>query len=183
MTLVLLGGGALVRRAARTVFTIIQYAYVITLLGLVLSFLGWRAFRLVVAPLLILFFMIPLPAVRAGESLGRFAIVVVANRACFSCDSSTSAFSSREMSSTLGGYKLQVAEACSGLRYLFPLMTLSFLMALFLQRSFLEENGAVFLQYPDHGDHEQPAGRHHWHYGGAWGIETAEVSCTSFRAG
>ena len=31
----------------------------------------------------------------------------------------------------LGGYKLQVAEACSGLRYLFPLMTLGFLMACF----------------------------------------------------
>ena len=31
----------------------------------------------------------------------------------------------------LGGYKLQVAEACSGLRYLFPLMTLGFLMAYF----------------------------------------------------
>jgi exosortase D (VPLPA-CTERM-specific) len=31
----------------------------------------------------------------------------------------------------LGGYKLQVAEACDGLRYLFPLMTLGFLMAYF----------------------------------------------------
>ena len=31
----------------------------------------------------------------------------------------------------LGGYKLQVADACSGLRYLFPLLTLGFLMAYF----------------------------------------------------
>jgi exosortase D (VPLPA-CTERM-specific) len=31
----------------------------------------------------------------------------------------------------LGGYKLQVAEACDGLRYLFPLMTLGFLVAHF----------------------------------------------------
>src|SRR5690606_21033464 len=29
----------------------------------------------------------------------------------------------------LGTYKLQVAEACSGLRYLFPLMSFSFLFA------------------------------------------------------
>jgi exosortase D (VPLPA-CTERM-specific) len=29
----------------------------------------------------------------------------------------------------LGGYKLQVAEACDGLRYLFPLMTMGFIMA------------------------------------------------------
>jgi exosortase D (VPLPA-CTERM-specific) len=31
----------------------------------------------------------------------------------------------------LGGYKLEVAEACSGLRYLFPLMIIGFLMAYF----------------------------------------------------
>jgi len=31
----------------------------------------------------------------------------------------------------LGGYKLEVAEACNGLRYLFPLMTIGFLMAYF----------------------------------------------------
>ena len=33
----------------------------------------------------------------------------------------------------LGGYKLQVAEACDGLRYLFPLMTLGLLMAYFFK--------------------------------------------------
>jgi exosortase len=29
----------------------------------------------------------------------------------------------------LGSYKLQVVEACSGLRYLFPLLTLGFIVA------------------------------------------------------
>jgi exosortase D (VPLPA-CTERM-specific) len=36
----------------------------------------------------------------------------------------------------LGNYQLQVAEACSGLRYLFPLMTIGFLMAYFFQAAF-----------------------------------------------
>ncbi|MEP7313467.1 MAG: VPLPA-CTERM-specific exosortase XrtD, partial [Pseudomonadota bacterium] len=36
----------------------------------------------------------------------------------------------------LGVYKLQVAEACSGLRYLFPLMTLGFIMAYFFHAAF-----------------------------------------------
>jgi exosortase D (VPLPA-CTERM-specific) len=36
----------------------------------------------------------------------------------------------------LGVYKLQVAEACSGLRYLFPLMTIGFLIAYFFKAAF-----------------------------------------------
>jgi exosortase D (VPLPA-CTERM-specific) len=44
----------------------------------------------------------------------------------------------------LGTYKLQVAEACSGLRYLFPLATLSFLAA-YLYRESLWKRAVVFL--------------------------------------
>jgi hypothetical protein len=33
----------------------------------------------------------------------------------------------------LGNYKLQLAEACSGLRYLFPLLTMGFLLAYFFK--------------------------------------------------
>ena len=33
----------------------------------------------------------------------------------------------------LGGYRLQVVEACSGLRYLFPLMSFGYLVAFLLQ--------------------------------------------------
>src|ERR1700689_2399797 len=59
--LVLLGGGLLIIGQLGTVYTAVQYAYVITLYGLILSFLGWPAFRLIAVPLLILLFMIPLP--------------------------------------------------------------------------------------------------------------------------
>jgi hypothetical protein len=50
----------------------------------------------------------------------------------------------------LGGYKLQVAEACSGLRYLFPLMTIGFLMAYFLQGRALEADRPVPVEHSDH---------------------------------
>src|ERR1039457_5061617 len=36
----------------------------------------------------------------------------------------------------LGAYRLQVAEACSGLRYLFPLMIIGFLVAYFFKTAF-----------------------------------------------
>jgi exosortase D (VPLPA-CTERM-specific) len=130
VALVLLGGAALVVGQLGTVFTVVQYAYVITLYGLILAFLGWPALRLIAIPLLILLFMIPLPQfVLANLStklqllssqIGVFVIRLF----------DISVFVEGNVID-LGGYKLQVAEACSGLRYLFPLMTLAFLMAYF----------------------------------------------------
>src|SRR5271157_3374062 len=61
VTLVLLGGGLLILGQLATIYTLLQYAYLVTLYGLVLSFTGGRAFRLLAVPLLILAFMIPLP--------------------------------------------------------------------------------------------------------------------------
>src|ERR1700722_415232 len=61
VALVLLGGGLLVLGQLATIYTLVQYAYLVTLYGLVLSFTGARAFRVLAVPLLILAFMIPLP--------------------------------------------------------------------------------------------------------------------------
>src|ERR1700679_1669936 len=47
IALILLGGGSLLIGQLGTVFTIVQYAYVITLYGLILAFLGWKAFRVI----------------------------------------------------------------------------------------------------------------------------------------
>jgi exosortase D (VPLPA-CTERM-specific) len=44
----------------------------------------------------------------------------------------------------LGSYKLQVVEACSGLRYLFPLMTLGFIAAYFFKGAFWKR-AVIFL--------------------------------------
>lgn len=44
----------------------------------------------------------------------------------------------------LGVYQLQVVEACSGLRYLFPLMSLGFIAAYFYQAAFWKR-AIVFL--------------------------------------
>jgi exosortase D (VPLPA-CTERM-specific) len=97
---------------------------------LVLSFLGWTALRLVAVALLILWFMIPLPAFflfnlstelqLLSSQIGVYIIRLF----------DISVFLEGNVID-LGGFKLEVAEACSGLRYLFPLMTLGFLMAYF----------------------------------------------------
>jgi hypothetical protein len=59
--IILLGGACLVFGQLGTIYTLVQYAFVVTVIGLVLSFLGWHAFRLIAIPLCTLLFMIPLP--------------------------------------------------------------------------------------------------------------------------
>jgi exosortase D (VPLPA-CTERM-specific) len=130
VALVLLGGAALVLGQLGTVFTIVQYAYVITLVGLILAFLGGPAFRLIAIPLLILLFMIPLPQFVLANLSVELQLLSSQIGVFFMRLFDVSVFLEGNVID-LGGYKLQVAEACSGLRYLFPLMTLGFLMAYF----------------------------------------------------
>jgi exosortase D (VPLPA-CTERM-specific) len=143
IAVILFGGACLLIGQLGTVFTVVQYAYVITLYGLILSFLGWRAFKVIAIPLLILLFMIPLPQFVVANlstdlqllssKIGVFVIRLFG----------ISVFLEGNVID-LGGYKLQVAEACSGLRYLFPLMTIGFLMAYFYKGA-LWKRIAVFL--------------------------------------
>ena len=128
--LVLLGGGLLILGQLGTVYTLVQYAYVVTLYGLILSFLGLPAFRLIAVPLLILLFMIPLPQFVLANLSTRLQLLSSQLGVAFIRLFDISVFVEGNVID-LGGYKLQVAEACSGLRYLFPLMTLGFLMAYF----------------------------------------------------
>jgi exosortase D (VPLPA-CTERM-specific) len=130
VTLVLLGGAVLIVGQLGTVFTVVQYAYVITLCGLILSFLGWPAFRLIAVPLLILLFMIPLPQFVLANLSTKLQLLSSQIGVDIMRLFNISVFVEGNVID-LGGYKLQVAEACSGLRYLFPLMTLGFLMAHF----------------------------------------------------
>jgi exosortase D (VPLPA-CTERM-specific) len=130
VTLILIAGALLWLGQLGTVFSLVQYAYVITLYGLVLSFLGWPAFRLIAVPLSILWLMIPLPAFLLGSLSNELQLVSSQLGVYVIRLFGISVFLEGNVID-LGGYKLQVAEACSGLRYLFPLMTLGFLMAYF----------------------------------------------------
>src|SRR6202035_4926761 len=98
--------------------------------GLILSFLGWSAFRLIAIPLLILLFMIPLPQFILANLSTKLQLLSSQIGVDVMRLFNVSVFVEGNVID-LGGYKLQVAEACSGLRYLFPLMTLGFLMAYF----------------------------------------------------
>jgi exosortase D (VPLPA-CTERM-specific) len=130
VALVLLGGALLVLGQLATIYTLVQYAYVVTLYGLVLSFTGTRAFRVIAIPMLILAFMIPLPQFALYNLSAKLQLLSSELGVWFMRLFGISVYLEGNVID-LGGYKLQVAEACDGLRYLFPLMTLGFLTAHF----------------------------------------------------
>ena len=74
----------------------------------------------------------------------------------------------------LATMKLQVVEACSGLRYLFPLMVVGFIVAYIYRAPFWKRAVIVPLHHPDHGADEQPAHRPDRGLGRVWGNEMAE---------
>ena len=76
----------------------------------------------------------------------------------------------------LGNYKLQVVEACGGLRYLYPLLSLGFLAAYLFQAPFWRV--LVFIGHPNHYRDEQLADCDRW-YCRQWGTEQAEGSISS----
>src|SRR3984885_6235155 len=109
-------------------FTIEHYSVVIILFALVLALTGWRVFRLLWAPLLILLFMVPLPEFLYQNVSAALQLLSSEIGVWFIRLFGISVYLEGNVID-LGVYKLQVAEACSGLRYLFALMTIGFLMA------------------------------------------------------
>ncbi len=128
LLLVLLGVAVYFVGSLASIFALIQYAFVLTLLGVVWAFAGWKAFRVIAIPLALLFFMVPLPVflyrgLSAALQLISTEIGVWVIRLF-----DISVYVEGNVID-LGAFKLQVVEACSGLRYLFPLTSLAFIAA------------------------------------------------------
>lgn len=126
-----------------TLDTVAQYGFLLTLWGLGLTFLGPRAFWKALMPFAVLAFMVPIPNYLLRELSAALQLIssrlgVEIIRLCgFSVYLEGNVID-------LGSMKLQVVEACSGLRYLFSLLVLSFLMAYFY-RDRLWKRATVFL--------------------------------------
>ncbi len=123
-------------------FLLIQYSFVLLLLGLSLVTIG-GATKYTAAPILLLLFVIPLPYV--------IEVLLTAKLQLWSSSIGVSFIRLFQIPVFLEGnvidlgvYKLQVVEACSGLRYLFPLMSLGFIAAYFYQAAFWKR-ALVFL--------------------------------------
>jgi exosortase D (VPLPA-CTERM-specific) len=111
-------------------FALQQYALVLTIAGLIVAVRGWPALRVLWPAVLVLFLMVPLPNFLLNNLSAQLQLISSQLGVWFIRLFGISVFVEGNVID-LGAYKLQVAEACDGLRYLFPLMTLGFIMAYF----------------------------------------------------
>lgn len=111
-----------------SITTVDTYALVIVIAGCVLGMMGWQAFRLAAVPLALLFLMNPIPTFFYNNLSLQLQLLSSQIGVWLMRLTGVSVFLEGNVID-LGSYKLQVAEACSGLRYLFPLMTLGVICA------------------------------------------------------
>ena len=131
LLLFLLGGLATLR-------TIQHYAFIVALTGVFAAAFGWNGLKTAAVPLLFLVFMVPFPSFIINNLSAKLQLIsswlgVEFIRAC-----DIMVYLEGNVID-LGGYKLQVVEACSGLRYLFPLSSLSFLCAYLFRGPFWQK--------------------------------------------
>lgn len=107
----------------------VTYAMIFWLGGVMLTIFGWKRGRLHQLPVLHLIFMLPLPQFLYWEMTIFLQGVSSELGVWFVRLAGVSVYLEGNVID-LGVYKLQVAEACSGLRYLFPILSFSYLFAI-----------------------------------------------------
>ena len=128
-------------------YVLSQVGFVVTLIGIVLGLGGYSLLKVTFIPIIFLLFAIPTPyfidAVLSyrlqliSSQLGTFFIRLLQIPVYLEGNVID-----------LGVYKLQVVEACSGLRYLYPLMSLGFLAAYLFQAPLWQRALVFFSTIP-----------------------------------
>lgn len=127
---ILVGCALLLMGRVGAVYDLGYYGLVITIVGIALSVIGWNGIRIIWAPLFILVFMVPLPQFLYNDLSLKLQLISSQFGVAVIRLFDISVYLEGNVID-LGNYKLQVVEACSGLRYLFPLISLAFIAAYF----------------------------------------------------
>ena len=124
-------------------FILSQLGFIVAVVGVALGFGGYSLLKVTFIPIIFLIFAIPLPYfVDAALSL-RLQLISSELGTFFIRVFQIPVFLEGNVID-LGNYKLQVVEACSGLRYLYPLLSLGFLAAYLFHAPFWQR-ALVFL--------------------------------------
>src|SRR5262245_13403687 len=120
-----------------------QGAFILSLFGIALGLGGFPLLRVVFIPIVFLIFAIPMPYFIDAMLTWRLQLISSELGTFFIRLIGIPVYLEGNVID-LGVYKLQVVEACSGLRYMYPLLSLSFLAAYLFQAP-LWQRAIVFL--------------------------------------
>lgn len=126
---------------------VVTYALIIWVGGLVLVTLGWEQGRRHQLPVLHLIFMLPLPQILYWKMSIFLQLISSSIGVWFIQLAGIPVFLEGNVID-LGIYKLQVAEACSGLRYLFPILSFSYLFGILYRGPFWHKAVLFFMAAP-----------------------------------
>jgi exosortase D (VPLPA-CTERM-specific) len=124
-------------------FLLSQLGFIIALIGIVLGLGGYSLLRVAFIPIMFLVFAIPLPYLIDSQLSWRLQLISSELGVFFIRLFQVPVYLTGNVID-LGHYKLQVVDACSGLRYLYPLLSLGFLAAYLFQAP-LWQRTLVFL--------------------------------------
>jgi exosortase D (VPLPA-CTERM-specific) len=113
-----------------SLFFLSHFGFIVALIGITLGIGGFSLLRVAFVPIVFLIFAIPMPYFIDAVLSWRLQIISSELGVAFIRLFQIPVFLEGNVID-LGQYKLQVVEACSGLRYLYPLMSLGFLAAYF----------------------------------------------------
>ena len=147
LALIAIGLTGLVLGEITAIFILIQFGFILTLMGLVLAYGGQSLLKVVILPILFLIFAIPLPYFIDAQLSWRLQIVSSNIGVAILRLLGNSVYLEGNVID-LGAYKLQVVEACSGLRYLYPLLSIGFLMAYMYKAPFWKRALVFFSTIP-----------------------------------
>jgi exosortase D (VPLPA-CTERM-specific) len=131
LAMFLLGNMAAIR-------TLEQYAFLIEISGIFAAAFGLRGLRVAGVPLFFLIFMVPFPNFIINNLSSKLQLISSWLGVEFIRSCNIMVYLEGNVID-LGIYKLQVVDACSGLRYLFPLSSLAFLCAYLFKGPFWQK--------------------------------------------
>lgn len=143
LALIALSAAMLVVGELSALFLLSQVGFIVALMGIMLAFGGLSFLRVTFIPIVILAFSIPLPYFIDSMLSWRLQLISSELGVAFIRLFDIPVYLEGNVID-LGQYKLQVVDACSGLRYLYPLLSLGFLAAYFFHAP-LWQRALVFL--------------------------------------
>lgn len=147
LILVLTGISMLVVGEISAIYILIQYGFLISLIGIVLAAGGISLAKVSLTPILFLIFAIPLPYFVDAQLSWKLQLLSSQIGVGILRLFGASVFLEGNVID-LGLYKLQVVDACSGLRYLYPLLSIGALISYMYQGKLWQKLVIFFSAIP-----------------------------------